>query len=893
MSAFVQRPGLSGILNRGAAKPPAPGPGAAGDGGAAPRRGGAPQQQPQRREYTRAEASREERVDRLQQAPAQQGPGPGVMGIREIQQQEREQGDAGQRRQHRERGPPHLQGQARGPQQGATPRGAQQGATPRGQQQQGQQQGPGPGRAARDDDDWRSRSRPASAPSERDQYGGRPGRGGGRGGDFGRGRGRGRGRGGFDRRDVVVKSPREFGIIALLKDDKGFGFIKSPAAVENLFFHASRLINERDWPSDRVRVGDECEFELVADRSGNLSADMVRSAPEGSAVFEKVSATGVSGKIVKDLRKVRSPFGGRNNTVDQFEGRLEYTPEGEGDEPAEPVELPFGFADIDSINAQLWEGDEVTFDVVDDLRFKKRIAANFALVRCSPKDRTTGIVDLVKDGFGFIECSDRPARLFFHFQEILQDEHSEGRMRARTEVEFSVTKNHQQSKGKDKEIAVRVVTLPRGTVKFEEQIAEKVRGKVLKVESLSARQQQQQQRGQHNRFGSRNRNAIQGEIEVQPPADAADAEPYTVSFNGQSVRFDHTLRKDDELVLDVMLDKRAQKRYATNVILVKPAASEKREQGIVESVKETFGFIDGFGEWRKIFFHQSNVLRTLKGDLVPVESGTEVEFDVDTSGTMNRDADPRGQGGQQHEKANALRITVLPAGTIQMVTPVQLQQTGFVSREAQPPGSVRREGERNGRISFGEMPDGTRPTVVYGMTDVEGAKPDEKPEDAEGAKAVAGPDGEEVKVVEVSLVAPPPPDPPRKGEEVTCDIMIDKREPQHRFGRGVAVRTFHLPQSSLALDVSVSFFFGQVVWSEGVVKSAPRATGGFGQCDAPGRELADLTFHWTEQLDDTQRAVRLLTLSCAHTNSEGLIRRLCRSWKSRRRRPSHWWLARR
>jgi len=648
---------------------------------------------------------------------------------------------------------------------------------------------------------------------ERDQYGGRPGRGGGRGGDFGRGRGRGRGRGGFDRRDVVVKSPREFGIIALLKDDKGFGFIKSPAAVENLFFHVSRLINERDWPSDRVRVGDECEFELVADRSGNLSADMVRSAPEGSAVFEKVSATGVSGKIVKDLRKVRSPFGGRNNTVDQFEGRLEYTPEGEGDEPAEPVELPFGFADIDSINAQLWEGDEVTFDVVDDLRFKKRIAANFTLVRCSPKDRTTGIVDLVKDGFGFIECSDRPARLFFHFQEILQDEHSEGRMRARTEVEFSVTKNHQQSKGKDKEIAVRVVTLPRGTVKFEEQIAEKVRGKVLKVESLSARQQQQQQRGQHNRFGSRNRNAIQGEIEVQPPADAADAEPYTVSFNGQSVRFDHTLRKDDELVLDVMLDKRAQKRYATNVVLVKPAASEKREQGIVESVKETFGFIDGFGEWRKIFFHQSNVLRTLKGDLVPVESGTEVEFDVDTSGTMNRDADPRGQGGQQHEKANALRITVLPAGTIQMVTPVQLQQTGFVSREAQPPGSVRREGERNGRISFGEMSDGTRPTVVYGMADVEGSKPDEKPADAEGAKAVAGPDGEEVKVVEVSLVAPPPPDPPRKGEEVTCDIMIDKREPQHRFGRGVAVRTFHLPTIFVGSGCKRLFLF----WPGGVV----------------------------------------------------------------------------
>ena len=859
-TAFVQRPGLGTLLQRGQPQQQ--------------------QQQPQGWSQNGATSAREERRSRLQPAPGEQQPS-----LARVQQEQHEQPreeerprqaprqqqapirDLGQRQpepqqpqsreeqeriarlQARELGPAHLRSASQG------------GQGKRGERLSSASADGGRGRGG--GQDWRA-GRPASAGAEfhgggstggrhnaRDQFGGKPSGRGGRGGGYASGRGG--NRGGFDRRDVVVKSAQEFGVIALLREDKGFGFIKSPAVVENLFFHVSRLVSQRDWPSERVRVGDECQFELVADRSGNLSADMIRSAPEGSAVFERVNATGVSGKITKDLRDVRSPFAGRNNSgaVDKFEGRVQYTPEGS----EQAAEIEFGFADIDSINAQLWEGDEVTFDVVEDLRFKKQIASNFSLVKCSPTERATGIVDKVSDGFGFVECAERNVRLFFHFKEILQDEYSEhGGIRARSEIEFSITSNHQQ--GKDKEIAVRVVSLPRGTVKFEELVAQKVPGKVLKVESVSARQQQNRQ--QQNRFSNRARATTQGEIEV---SGDGPGEMLVVPFTGKNVRFDQVLKPGDEILLDVMLDKRTQQRYGLNIIIQTPVA-EGREQGIIESLKDTFGFIDAFGKYRKVFFHESNVLRGLDGKIVDVEPGNEVEFDVDVSGTSNRDGgDPRGQHSQhnqqQHEKANALRITVLPRGTIQMVTEISTRQIGYVGREAQPPGSVRRDGERNGKINFDEMPDGTRPYAVYGLADITGSAealaaeakareeeggqklplPDEQPEPepqptGDDAQASAA-----IKVVEVSLVpekcsASDTVPPIRKGEEVLCDIMVDKRDPGQRFASRISV-----------------------AWTNGVVQSAPRATGGFGQVSAPDRDLKDLKFHWTEQLGEEARAV--------------------------------------
>ena len=191
------------------------------------------------------------------------------------------------------------------------------------------------------------------------------------------------------------------------------------------------------------------------------------------------------------------------------------------------------------------------------------------------------------------------------------------------------------------------MTLPRGSVKFEEMVSQKTAGTVLKVEIVSARQQQNKQQ-QQNRFGNRARATTQGEIEIAGEGD----ETFIVPFIGKNVSFDHVLKPGDAVQLDCMLDKRSAQRYALNVMLLTPAP-ENREQGIIESIKATFGFIDGFGQYRKIFFHQSNVLRGSDGKIREVDRGVEVEFDVDVSGTSNRDGgDPRGQHGQAQVSFN-------------------------------------------------------------------------------------------------------------------------------------------------------------------------------------------------------------------------------------------------
>lgn len=41
----------------------------------------------------------------------------------------------------------------------------------------------------------------------------------------------------------------------------------------------------------------------------------------------------------------------------------------------------------------------------------------------SGEKREHGVIAALKDGYGFIKCADRDARLFFHFNELLDPEH--------------------------------------------------------------------------------------------------------------------------------------------------------------------------------------------------------------------------------------------------------------------------------------------------------------------------------------------------------------------------------------------------------------------------------------------------------------------------------------
>lgn len=68
-------------------------------------------------------------------------------------------------------------------------------------------------------------------------------------------------------------------------------------------------------------------------------------------------------------------------------------------------------------------GDWVQFLLATDRRDQLQRATAIALLdetfEVSGERREQGMISSLKEGFGFIRCVDRSARLFFHFTEIL------------------------------------------------------------------------------------------------------------------------------------------------------------------------------------------------------------------------------------------------------------------------------------------------------------------------------------------------------------------------------------------------------------------------------------------------------------------------------------------
>ena len=84
------------------------------------------------------------------------------------------------------------------------------------------------------------------------------------------------------------------------------------------------------------------------------------------------------------------------------------------------------------------------------------------------------MVASTKDGFGFIRCAERDARMFFHFSEMLNPDIE---ICQSDEVEFTVV---QDPASPNRQIAVRIHTLPKGSVSFESVTPDKQVGTVEK-----------------------------------------------------------------------------------------------------------------------------------------------------------------------------------------------------------------------------------------------------------------------------------------------------------------------------------------------------------------------------------------------------------------------------
>uniref|UniRef100_A0A287DFK1 CSD domain-containing protein n=1 Tax=Ictidomys tridecemlineatus TaxID=43179 RepID=A0A287DFK1_ICTTR len=204
------------------------------------------------------------------------------------------------------------------------------------------------------------------------------------------------------------KQARCQGVVCAMKE--AFGFIERGDVVKEIFFHYSEFKGDLET----LQPGDDVEF-TIKDRNGKEVATDVRLLPQGTVIFEDIN---------KDTKS----------------------------------------------KVTLLEGDHVRFNISTDRRDKLERATNIEVLsntfQFTNEAREMGVIAAMRDGFGFIKCVDRDARMFFHFSEILDG----NQLHIADEVE-----NH----------AIRIKKLPKGTVSFHSHSDHRFLGTVEKEATFS------------------------------------------------------------------------------------------------------------------------------------------------------------------------------------------------------------------------------------------------------------------------------------------------------------------------------------------------------------------------------------------------------------------------
>ncbi|XP_074499018.1 cold shock domain-containing protein E1 isoform X25 [Sebastes fasciatus] len=352
---------------------------------------------------------------------------------------------------------------------------------------------------------------------------------------------------------VKKKQMRCQGVVCATKE--AFGFIERADVVKEIFFHYSEFKGDLE----ALQAGDDVEF-TIKDRNGKEVATDVRLLPQGTVIFEDISIEQFEGSVVKVIPKV--PTKNQNDPLPgRISSRIGFTDK----------ELPFGEKDTKS-KVTLLEGDHIQFNISTDRRDKLERATNIDILpdtfNFTKETREMGVIAAIRDGFGFIKCVDRDARMFFHFSEVLE----ESQLHISDEVEFTVVPDMLSAQ---RNHAVRIKKLPKGTVSFHTQSEQRFMG-VVEKEVVAAS----------------NKNAS--------PTKSKEK----VEFSINEV-------------------KRTGQQSAVSIrVLNRNASNAKRLLGFVATLKDNFGFIETANHDQEIFFHYSEMC----GDLENLELGDTVEY---------------------------------------------------------------------------------------------------------------------------------------------------------------------------------------------------------------------------------------------------------------------------
>uniref|UniRef100_A0A671Y4H9 Cold shock domain-containing protein E1 n=1 Tax=Sparus aurata TaxID=8175 RepID=A0A671Y4H9_SPAAU len=388
---------------------------------------------------------------------------------------------------------------------------------------------------------------------------------------------------------VKKKQMRCQGVVCATKE--AFGFIERADVVKEIFFHYSEFKGDLE----ALQAGDDVEF-TIKDRNGKEVATDVRLLPQGTVIFEDISIEQFEGTVVKVIPKV--PTKNQNDPLPgRISARIGFTDK----------ELPFGEKDTKS-KVTLLEGDHIQFNISTDRRDKLERATNIDILpdtfNFTKETREMGVIAAIRDGFGFIKCVDRDARMFFHFSEVLE----ETQLHISDEVEFTVVPDMLSAQ---RNHAVRIKKLPKGTVSFHTQSEQRFVG-VVEKDIL----------GTTNKNASPTKNK-EKECEEGVIAYEDCGVKLTVPYHTKDLEGGGQPQVGDKVEFSINEVKRTGQQSAVSIrVLNRNASNAKRLHGFVATLKDNFGFIETANHDQEIFFHYSEMC----GDLENLELGDTVEY---------------------------------------------------------------------------------------------------------------------------------------------------------------------------------------------------------------------------------------------------------------------------
>jgi len=457
-------------------------------------------------------------------------------------------------------------------------------------------------------------------------------------------------------------SVRESGVIE--KVLHSYGFIQCCDREARLFFHFS----EYNGNVDHIKPGDPVEFQMSYDRrTGKPIAVQIIKLENGAITFEILSENTVTGTVAAEAKPSKGP-----GILDGM-GRVSYEQSGEH------FFMPFAIEDVEE-NEKLRAGDQVTFYVATDKRNGDVRARKVTLVEAAKQETCQGVVCSMKDSYGFIERSDVVREIFFHYSEYSGDINE---LVLGDDVEFGV-----QSRN-GKEVAANILRLPEGTVVFEDVGLERRRGKIQKTLKTA--------------HGRRQSDPLAGKIIYETLKG-----PIEIPYGDKDQRGDYTLQSGDIVEFSIATDRRDKLQRATSITLVEDTFKvngEKRETGLIATIKDGFGFIRCAEREVRMFFHFSEMM----DPSIDIKVQDEVEFTIIQDPTA-----PSRQIG--------IRIKHLPRGTVTFDNVLPEKIYGNIEKQPATHKSPGKNREPDPGIIMYDV-NGTKQTIPYSMQAIQGVHP--------------------------------------------------------------------------------------------------------------------------------------------------------------------------